>query len=376
MKAKVIGVLALLVVCRGAEAREVEFSSPPEVRRVDKGVRIEFAASASTDCAVSIRGSRTGVPPAGRYVRIELPQRATPLREGRILSVAEVQVFTGSQDAALSGKARQSSGRYPAEVAIDGDGESYTHSDVGEWNPWIEIDLGKPVPIDRLVVWNRPALSERLNGFLVAVLDDDRKVVWYARYVLALPGKMVIEPEAFAGTYVGTEVQVDKKGWYDVKEEEKTACRRFLTDTLFPAGDLDELPTQAIHRDRPGFHLELGSPVDAAARKRRFDNRNSDDAIASLCRRFHRVLKPNVPGLAQFYQAYDAGAYRQALEAYREWFFDKLAHPERYGASTENLLQPLTRAQGKQAVLMRPGTAADAVLASDATDHPRRTSRA
>ncbi len=28
----------------------------------------------------------------GRYVRIELPQRATPMREGRILSVAEIQV--------------------------------------------------------------------------------------------------------------------------------------------------------------------------------------------------------------------------------------------------------------------------------------------
>lgn len=57
MNGQIIGVLTLLVVCQDTEAGEVAFSSPPEVTRVGKGARIEFAASTATDCAIAILDS-------------------------------------------------------------------------------------------------------------------------------------------------------------------------------------------------------------------------------------------------------------------------------------------------------------------------------
>src|SRR5438874_352161 len=69
-------------------------------------------------------------PPSGRYVRIELPGK------DRILSLAEVQVFKGTNNLALKGEAAESSTAFdgPARLAIDGntdgnyDNKSTTHT--------------------------------------------------------------------------------------------------------------------------------------------------------------------------------------------------------------------------------------------------------
>ena len=57
--------------------------------------------------------------PTGRFVRISLPGK------DRILSLAEVQVFSGAENVALKGEAKQSSTDYdgPAKLAIDGNTE-------------------------------------------------------------------------------------------------------------------------------------------------------------------------------------------------------------------------------------------------------------
>ena len=118
----------------------------------------------------------------GRYVRVEVPG------PGKLLSLAEVQVFRGSDNIAAQGKATQSSTDYegPAELAIDGNtnGEYYaakstTHTRT-EANPWWEVDLGSDQPIERIVVWNRTdgGTGTRLAGYRVQVLDAGRKVVW------------------------------------------------------------------------------------------------------------------------------------------------------------------------------------------------------
>jgi hypothetical protein len=118
----------------------------------------------------------------GRFVRVEIPGRE------KILSLAEVQVFSGGKNLAPSGSASQSSTAYDgaARLAIDGnvDGnyekaKSTTHTEASE-NPWWEVDLKAASPIDRIVVWNRTdhELQSRLKDFKLSLLDNDRQIVW------------------------------------------------------------------------------------------------------------------------------------------------------------------------------------------------------
>jgi hypothetical protein len=120
-------------------------------------------------------------PLVGRYLRIELPGKE------KILSLAEVQVFSGSSNVALRGEARQSSTASdgPAKLAIDGntDGDyakakSTTHTETST-DPWWELDLKSATPVDRVALWNRTDGSpDRLSGFRIVLLDEKRESVW------------------------------------------------------------------------------------------------------------------------------------------------------------------------------------------------------
>lgn len=121
-------------------------------------------------------------PKSARFVRVELPGAK------RILSLAEVQVFSGGDNVALHGQAQQSSVDYdgPARLAIDGktDGDffsarSTTHTKT-EDDPWWEVDLGMEKPVNEIVVWNRTDgnVGMRLNSFRVVALNAGRKTVW------------------------------------------------------------------------------------------------------------------------------------------------------------------------------------------------------
>ncbi len=126
-------------------------------------------------------------PPAGqalkgRFVRIEIPGPQ------KILSLAEVQVFQGTENIAHGGKATQISTDYagPPELAIDGntdgrykEAKSTTHTAMSD-NPWWEVELKSATPIDRLVIWNRTdaGVGARLAQFRVAILDDNRQTLW------------------------------------------------------------------------------------------------------------------------------------------------------------------------------------------------------
>ena len=119
--------------------------------------------------------------PVGRFVRIEIPGQQ------KMLSLAEVQVFSGGTNIAIAGEATQSSTDFdgPARLAIDGktDGNyeagSVTHTAVSD-DPWWEVDLKTAQPIDRVVVFNRTDgdTGARLNGFRLAVLDEQRQPIW------------------------------------------------------------------------------------------------------------------------------------------------------------------------------------------------------
>lgn len=134
----------------------------------------------STDIALS-----ENVPNVGRFVRVE------NVADGTYLHIAEVQVFSGEENAAMKGKASQVSVDYdgPAAKAIDGNtngdffgGMSTTHTKQ-EKNPWWEVDLGATMTIDKVVIWNRTDgdLFNRMKSCRVVILDENRQPVWAGR---------------------------------------------------------------------------------------------------------------------------------------------------------------------------------------------------
>lgn len=118
--------------------------------------------------------------PRARYVRIELPGK------GKLLQLAEVQVFSGGENVALKGEATQKSTYADAVAAraIDGNtaGEyaksSVSHTGENTDDPWWEVDLKGTQTLDRIVVSNRAEAGERLEGFRITALDEHRQPVW------------------------------------------------------------------------------------------------------------------------------------------------------------------------------------------------------
>lgn len=118
---------------------------------------------------------------SGRIVRVELPGKS------RFLHLAEVQVFSGAENVATTGEAKQISTDFdgPAKLAIDGntDGQyenkSVSHTAQAD-NPWWEVDLKAERPLDRIVLWNRTdgGTAERMKNYRVSVLNAQREVIW------------------------------------------------------------------------------------------------------------------------------------------------------------------------------------------------------
>ncbi len=129
--------------------------------------------------AVVIHGGGA-IGPRARFVRIELPGK------GKLLQLAEVQVFSGNVNVAVKGQATQKSTYADAAAAraIDGNtaGEyakgSVSHTGENTDDPWWEVDLGSEQTIDRIVVWNRAEAGERLADFRVVALDAKRQTAW------------------------------------------------------------------------------------------------------------------------------------------------------------------------------------------------------
>ncbi len=141
-----------------------------------------FGNFVMTDVKAEVVPPDTKQAPQARYVRIELPG------EKKMLQLAEVQVFSGSENIAPSGVATQSSlyTDAAAKRAIDGNTEgnyakgSVAHTAGTDNDPWWEVDLKAAKAVERVVVWNRTDgdVSKRLDGFRVVLLDDKRQIVW------------------------------------------------------------------------------------------------------------------------------------------------------------------------------------------------------
>ena len=116
--------------------------------------------------------------------------RVTNLVRQGFLHLAEVEIFANGQNLARSGKASQISTGFdgPAHLAIDGnaDGDynkkSVTHTAKAD-NPWLEIDLGSPQPINRIVVHNRTdgGTAGRIKEFQILALNENKEPNWVRR---------------------------------------------------------------------------------------------------------------------------------------------------------------------------------------------------
>ncbi len=124
-----------------------------------------------------------------RYVRVELRGK------DKILSLAEIEIFSGGKNLAVNGEATQSSTGYngPAKLAIDGNTNgdfpkgSTTHTANDDPDAWWEVDLKAEQPIDRIVLWNRTDnnLQQRLDGAEVKLLDVQRQPIFSYRLASA-----------------------------------------------------------------------------------------------------------------------------------------------------------------------------------------------
>lgn len=247
---------------------------------------------------------------SGRYVRLEIPERPAVGKDVRGMGrIFEIEVVSGGRNVARHGKVTASAGA--SSKIIDGDAKDYasTVSVPPVINPWLEIDLGREYAIDEI----RTSLRGTMV-ILVSVLGEDRKVGWYRHcYNLVSYQQQftTIVPRSFGGRYTGRVLPAGCGSWYDILGEED-ADRDFILTRL----DLGPAPNLA---------------QNLAQRQADFRERDSDAAVEALCRRFHSAVDPDARGMEKFREHFRRGEYRQALDAYREFFFAKLTHPEDYG---------------------------------------------
>ncbi|PAY21430.1 hypothetical protein CKO51_00935 [Rhodopirellula sp. SM50] len=167
------------------------------------GLRLETSPSQKRNFVITqLRATWTPQPLApvqARFVRVDLPGKS------RFLHLAEIEVFSEGENVAPHGKATQSSTYADAGPERVNDGNTagdYNKGSVqhtnGEQDPWVEIDLGKAMPIDNLVLWNRTdggaAIVERLSGFTVTLLDKERDVVWTSKPETPAKAKHALSP--------------------------------------------------------------------------------------------------------------------------------------------------------------------------------------
>jgi len=120
--------------------------------------------------------SKSTVGRTGRFIRVQLGTTD-------VLSLAEVQVFSGGVNVALGKTTIQSStnGTAISNLAVDGNTNgvyssgSVTHTiaDRSQIEPWWQVDLGSVVTIDSIRLWNRTdCCGERLKGYYLFVSDN------------------------------------------------------------------------------------------------------------------------------------------------------------------------------------------------------------
>ena len=144
-----------------------------------------------------------------RYIAVDIPKPEATL------SLAEVEVFVDGKNVAPGGTAAQSTTAWGGEAkrAIDGNtsdkysSNSITHTTENLPDPTWEVDLGRVVPVEKVVVWNRgDGYGQRLRGVRVTLADGARKVAWEETRE-AIDRANYFVPEAPKGPRVGQHLE-------------------------------------------------------------------------------------------------------------------------------------------------------------------------
>ena len=157
------------------------FKNGGEVKGVKPSMYVKLDSPIPANPKAKHSSSEKEAPTGARFLRIEIPG------DNKILTLNEVEIFSGNKNVARQGKAKQSSlgsGGVP-ERGIDGNknpdwgGAGQTHTDgFGSTNPWWEVDLGKEFPVGKIEIWNRQGLEKRLEGFTLRLLDSKKKILF------------------------------------------------------------------------------------------------------------------------------------------------------------------------------------------------------
>ncbi len=169
-----------------ADTDEYELTFP--LKNVDlAGLRLEVPAEQSDNFVVT--NVKAMIQKRGRnaidakYIRVDLPG------SGKMIHLAEIEAFVDGKNIATEGSVTASSEDFGGKSEYVNDGKtdgnfnnrSVSHTKI-EKDPWIEIDLGKVMSVERVVIWNRTdgadAIQQRLKGYRVSLLDGNRNPVW------------------------------------------------------------------------------------------------------------------------------------------------------------------------------------------------------
>jgi len=162
----------------------------------------------------------------------------------RWLQIAEAEVFSGNQNIARGQPARQSStyGNADAKRAVDGNvsgkwGDGSIMHTMNGASEWWEVDLPDDAVVERIALWPRTGLQERLASAKVQLMDAQRKVVWEQATPSKIADKVVFnvsEPLRDsgiamtwipAGTFNGT--KIEKGFWMSRCEITNEQFKRF-----------------------------------------------------------------------------------------------------------------------------------------------------
>jgi hypothetical protein len=191
-------------------------------------------------------------------------------------------------------------------------------------NPWFEVDLGQPMPIEKIVLYasRYPSRFYLDKGHrVVSALGADRKVVWAEKWAYydatRYPQGIFTFAPATGSAVAGVAIPENAPDWVSMA---------WLLNA---------------DASRP--------PADAAQRQRVFAERQSPAQVEAFARGFFPLLDSRVPELAEAFGLYGAGQYLPALEAWKKYWFSKMARLNRhvalhgdsvtYRASGDDLLQ-------------------------------------
>lgn len=94
-------------------------------------------------------------------------------------------------------------------------------------------------------------------------------------------------------------------------------------------------PISPLPKDAVVIELVLPAPADAAERMKVFAARNSPAEIEGLARDFFRIVDPKVKGVERAVALFKAGKFAESLDAYRDYFFEKVTKPEQFGITVD-----------------------------------------